>query len=308
MIADIHDVFIPSVLLAETHFAFYGIEGVMADAVERVAAEGFYGSVEMADVRDATERKRIGRIVRQSGIRLTQWMSLVLNTERLNLSSVDETLRAKSVTRLREYVEYAAECGAASFAVLSGPDPGPSLRSQATEQLYVSLCQLAETLEDCGSMNLVLEPLDRGAHKNGLLGPTAEVVSLMARLRKEHSRVGISWDTAHVALCGEDIVESLKQSHPYILQIHLANAILDRTDPGFGDHHMPFGSKGFLNTRTIAGLFRAAEEAGLFHPLRLTVAVEVRGSQDEDPWATERHGRELLIEASELYRRERTPS
>jgi len=306
MIADMRDAIIPSILLSETHFGSYGVEGVMADAVERVVAEGFYGNIELADVTSAAERKRIGQLVRQSGIRLTQWMSLVQNTERLDLSSVDEPLRARSVARLNGLVEHAAECGAASFAVLSGPDPGPGLRSQATEQLYLSLCQFAESLENCGSMNLVLEPLDRGAHKNGLLGPTSEVVSLMARLRKEHSRVGICWDTAHVALCGEDIVESLRQLHPYMLQIHLSNAILDRTDPGFGDHHMPFGSKGFLDTRTIAGLFRAAEEAGLFSPLRLTVAVEVRSRQGEDPWATERHGRERLLEAWELYCRNRT--
>ena len=97
MITDMRNAIIPSILLSETHFASYGVEGVMADAVERVVAEGFYGNIELADVTSAAERKRIGHIVRQSGIRLTQWMSLVLNTEGLNLSSVDETLRAKSV-------------------------------------------------------------------------------------------------------------------------------------------------------------------------------------------------------------------
>jgi hydroxypyruvate isomerase len=308
MIADMRDAIIPSILLSETHFGSYGVEGVMADAVERVVAEGFYGNIELADVTSAAERKRIGQLVRQSGIRLTQWMSLVQNTEKLNLSSVDETLRAKSVARLKGLIPHAAECGAASFALLTGPDPGPSLRPQATEQFHVSLSQLAESLEHCGSMNLVFEPLDRDAHKNGLLGPTPEVVSLMARLRKAHSRVGICWDTAHVALCGEDIVESLRELHPYILQVHLSNAILDRTDPGFGDQHMHFGSKGFLDARTIAGLFRAAAAAGLFRPLRLTVAVEVRSGQGEDPWATERHGRERLIEAWGLYCQNRTPS
>jgi sugar phosphate isomerase/epimerase len=308
MTADIHDVLIPSILLAETHFALRGVKDVIADAVERVAAEGFYGSVEIAHLGDPAERRCIGNVVRQSGMRLTQWMSLLLNTEGLNLSSADETLRARTVDRLKEHVDYAAECGAATLGVLSGPDPGPSLRPQATEQLYVSLCQLAETLEQCGSMNLALEPLDRGAHKNGLLGPTAEVVGFMDRLRQEHPCVRVSWDTAHAALCGEDIVESLRQVSPYVLQVHLANAILDRTDPGFGDHHMPFGSKGFLDAPAIADLFIAAEEAGLFSPPRLTVAVEVRGSRGKDPWETERHGREVLIQAWELYRRKRTPS
>jgi hydroxypyruvate isomerase len=302
MIRVMRKAFIPSLLLAETHFAHHGEKNIVADAVERVASDGFYGGVEIVDVTDAAERKRVGQIVRQSGLRLTHWMSRVLNTEGLNLSAIDQRLRARSVARLKEHMGQAAECGATSFAVLSGPDPGPSLRSQATEQLFASLCELAEALTDHGAMNLVIEPLDRGAHKNGLLGPTAEAVDLMTRVSMKHPRVGIAWDTAHVALCNEDLVESVQRSAPYMLQVHLSNAILDRADPGFGDHHMVFGSKGFLSVRAIADLFAAFERCGLFTPPRLTVAVEIRGNREEDPWITERRGRAVLLDAWDLYR------
>ncbi len=221
---------IPSVLLSETHFAYCRRKDCIGDAVARVADDGFYGGVEIADIPDASERERIGSVVQAYGLRLIQWMSMVLVTENLNLSSLDESLRKQTVARMKGLTDQAAQCTASGFAVLSGPDPGPQLRKDATEQLYKSMCELAEALKQYHPMALILEPLDRDAHKNGLLGPTREVVELMARLRRQFPNVGVSWDTAHVALCDEDILQSFKTAHSYIRQIHLADAVLDRLD------------------------------------------------------------------------------
>ncbi len=295
------DYFTPSILLSETHFFHRKDKGTIAAAVDRVAGEGFYKGIEIADIADPEDQKHIGRIIRGRSIRLVYWTSMILHEEKLNLSALDEDLRTKSVLRIKEELRAAAECGAACFAVLSGPDPGPINRAAATEKLCRSLGELAEAIETYPGMRLLLEPLDREAHKNALIGPIEEAAALVMRIRRLHPKFGISWDTAHAALCGEDILDSIKAFSSNIAQIHLANAVLDRTNPQFGDHHMPIGKPGFLNSKVIAALFRQAIECELFGKNKPGVSVEVRTLQQADPWENETQCRRVLMEAWELY-------
>jgi sugar phosphate isomerase/epimerase len=294
---DVYDFISPSILLSETHFHFYGVKSVLADALERVADEGFYRGIEMADISDPAERKRIGKIIEENGLALTQWMSMVLITEKLNLSSLDEDLRRKSVARMIDWMPLCAECGTTSFAVLSGPDPGPALRAQTTEQLYRSFIEICEALERYRPLRLLLEPLDRDAHKNFLIGPTDEAASLLRRVKEQYPKAGLSWDTAHSALCEEDVVASMCGYRDCISQMHLANAVLDRSDTRYGDHHMPMGAPGFLTVEKCADLFEAGVKCGFLGENRPGVSVEVRGEKNGDPWDTERGGREFVLAA-----------
>jgi hypothetical protein len=137
------DFFTPGILLSETHFGCRSVRGLIAAAVERVAAEGFFRGIEIADVTDAADQARIGRAVLGHRLRLTYWTSMILNEEKLSLCALQEDLRKKTVARLTRDMAAAAECAAVAFAVLSGPDPGPPLRAPATEQLHRSLCEPA---------------------------------------------------------------------------------------------------------------------------------------------------------------------
>ncbi len=297
----IGEAFRPGIVLSETYFAYLRVRSVIADAIVKVVDEDFYECVGIADVNDDSDRKRIGDVVRSYGPVLTQWMTGVLVTEHLNLSSLDETLRKRSVTRIKEHFGPAAECGACKIAVLSGPDPGPALRADATEALYTSLCELAEAIKAFGFTHLLLEPLDRGAHKNGLIGPTSEAVALIRRVREFYPYIGLCWDSSHIALCGEDIFQSLIMSKPYIVQIHLANPVLDRRRSDFGDNHIPFGEPGFFTLQKIADLFQKAVEIELFVKQRPCVSVEVRTPRGVDPWEIVVQARHLLEKAWSLF-------
>ncbi len=298
--SEMTDFFLPGVMLSETHFHVLKVRGAIADAVARVAEEGFYLGAEIPDISDPVDRKRIGDTVRTGGIRLTQWMSRVLACENLNLSSEEQDLRRRSVARVKEHIVPAAECGASGFAVLSGPDPGPELRAEAVEWLYISMCELAEALIPYQPMQLIIEPLDRGAHKNGLIGPTKEAADLIRRVRESHPNAGLSWDTAHAALCVEDLLESLSVYHEYMAQMHLANAVLDPAQPGHGDHHMPPGLPGFLTDNRMAEILRCAISTGFFGESRPTVSVEMRTPEGGDPWVTEAMGRQAMMRAWEI--------
>lgn len=297
---NLFDAFYPSIILAEMLFPYRDKSGVIADSVERIAEGGFYRCIEIGFISNGDERRRIKNITAANSLSVTQWMTSVLTGEKLNLSSIDSVLRAKSVARLKELMYNAAECGVVNLAVVSGPDPGKEFRKDATESFFDSMCELSEALSIYKGMNLIFEPLDREAHKNMLIGPTSEAIDIVKRLRKISPDIGISWDSAHVALCGEEIEDSLAQANEYIFLIHLSNAILDKYDAGFGDHHMFIGSPGFLTMELISKLFKRAIDMELFYKKIPSVAVEVRTLEGNDPWETEKHCREILLKSWQL--------
>jgi hydroxypyruvate isomerase len=292
--------FKPSILLSETHFHRQSENGVYPAALAKIAEEGYYEGVEIGQISAGTDRSRFREIVEQSKITVTQWYTFLIDHERLNISSCDENLRQKSVRRIKEQLYLAAECGARHVALISGPDPGIAMRQAATEATATSLCEICDEAWHLASLFVLIEPLDRAAHKNKLIGPTQEAVSLVRKVKNSCSNIGISWDTAHSALCGEDIFASLVLAKDHIRQMHLANAILERNDPGFGDHHRPLGLPGFLTEQIIGRLCRTVLDQDLFAGARPCLAAEVRTGIDGDPWQTDILGRMTIQRAWNL--------
>ena len=293
--------FRPSVMLTEIFFPCQFRAGIIADFVERIGDQTFYRSVEIREVDSPEERKRIARAAEAYDLSVSMWMSAFLIEHGLDISSIDTEHRRNSVELLKEQLPYAVECGVNRFAMIPGPDPGPSLRGTAVESLYSSLCELCEAAGKYGSIAITLEPLDRGFDKNGVVGPTSEFVTLVERVRSSCPNMYVNWDSAHVALCGDDVRESLSSSRHVLNGIHLANAILDRNNPLSGDRHMPAGGLGFLTVEFVAGFFAQAKALGLFARTPLVpIAVEIRAREGDDPWNVERLGREFLCAAWDL--------
>ncbi len=299
---DLQAAFRPSVLLTEVLFPYQTRPSIFTDSVERIAEAGFYRSVEIREVRLPAERRRIAKAAREHDLLVSMWMSAFLIENGLSISSLDEEQRVKSVGLLKEQLDHAAECEASRFAMIPGVDPGPQQRKAAQEQLYISLCELCEAAQRYGSMGIVLEPLDRDFDKNGVVGPTQEFVALVDRIRASFANMHVNWDTAHVALCGDDVFASLVASRHVLNGIHLANAVLDRDDPAAGDRHMPIGEPGFLTLGLVADLFRKMQDICLDQDC--PISVEVRSQEGQDPWMMERQGREVLCQAWSLVDQE----
>ena len=293
--------FRPSVMLTEILFPYQSRAGIFADFVERIGEQTFYRSVEIREVDSPAERKRIARATESYDLTVSMWMSAFLIEQGLNIASLDTEHRRKSVELLKDQLPYAAECRASRFAMIPGPDPGILLREDAVESLYSSLCELCAAAGKYESIAVTLEPLDRGFDKNGVVGPTSEFVTLVERVQSSYPNMYVNWDSAHVALCGDDVRGSLSSSRHVLNGIHLANAILDRDDPLSGDKHMPAGGSGFLTVEFVADLFVQAAALGLFARAPLVpIAVEIRAREGDDPWSVERLGREFLCSAWDL--------
>lgn len=299
------DAFLPHLQLCESHNHFYGQEGVTLDAVSRVAEEGFFRGVGLFDIPDKSSRKQIGQIVQSNNLVVTWWTGYLFWTsdEALDPSSLDENLRKKTVAAIKEILEPLAELGTNYLGLVSGSSAGAETCAEAMEQFSITACELCEAAEPF-DVEIVLEALDRGAHKDFVFGPTDEAVKLIQKVRKSYSNVSLCWDSSHIALNGEDIIESLIAMGPYLSQFHFANPVLDKSRTDFGDHHIPMGPPGALTIEKMAEVYHKAIQHEIFGKRKPLVTAEIRASKEDDPWSIAELTKNTLVEAWDLYEKE----
>ena len=274
-------IFIPSLLVPEVFHPIKREKNFTADLLESMVEENFYRSVELGDGFDEKERKRILAVTKKNGIDVTQWLTFLIEENNLDVSSMDTSLRKKTVRTIKDSLPLAAEIGAKNIALVTGDDPGPEKWADGIEGLYESLCEIAEAAK-VYKMNLLIEPLDRFAHKKRIIGTTEETVELLTRVQKTSNNVGIAFDTAHAALNGEDVFEALEIGKDLIHQIHFSNAVLNTNSDLYGDFHMEIGEPGFLTVDKISAILQKAHELGIQAEDGLRVAVEVRGKMNKE--------------------------
>jgi len=291
--------FIPSLLVPEIYFPVKQEKGFTARVIEKLAEEGFYRSFEIADGQEQQERKKILALKENYHFQLTQWLTFLIDQNHLDVSTIDTNLRLESVRRIKENIYYAAECGAANIAFVPGADPGPEKRQQGMECFYESLCEICEEAAKY-QMNVLVEHLDRFAHKKRLIGPIDETVSLLSTVAEKFKNIGLAFDTAHSALNGEDIPAALETAQSVVHQIHFSNAVLEPESELYGDFHMPIGGPGFLNVEKISQILQKAEELSFHTENGLRVAIEVRGQDEGTIHANEQTTRSILQNALNL--------
>lgn len=288
----------PSAHLAELFFPLAGDENALLHVIREIAGIGYYRGFETGIIHQPEIARTIRTVAEQNHLNVTQWLTFELLKDNLNLSSLDADLREKSIRRACELVHLAAECGTSKLSLVSGRDPGDAHREEAKKGFAEALVRIGEIVGQYDNMLLQVEPLDRFAHKCQLIGPTDETVEWMKTLRPDCPKLYLAWDSAHVALNEEDLVESLSMAAPLISQLHLANAILDPQAQGYGDYHMKFGEPGFLTTETAAKIISTALSLPLPKALGpISLAVEMRTTDRDDLWDNERQCREFLQNA-----------
>ena len=226
------------------------------DGVEQIAADDFFAAIEVRCVPDDGLRRRVVDVLRASQLRVVYAANPRLRARGLDLGSTDDALRSRAVEAGKCAIDEAIAVGAERVNVVSGPDPGGDGRDGGTEALIDSLCALAAySTAHCGPP-LALEPFPRGGERGYLIGPTVDAIGIVRLVREMFPDFGLTLDTAHLALLGEDVAAAFAAAAPYLEQVHLANAV-----PGAGTAAPPFGVAGGLYdvprvTDVLLALFR----------------------------------------------------
>lgn len=290
----------PSAHILEMFMPYLHDEQRLIAVLRKVAAMDFYRNVELPSFPTKAQRETVRSILQNEGLSAITFVAPYMNEAGLSLCDLDDARRERAMDTLKYHAELAADCGYMTFGVPSGPDPGEALRPAALEAQADSLGRIADFCMELG-MKCSIEPLDRYAHKKGLIGPMDEVVAWFAPLRAAHPNLYLHWDSAHEQLGGLGVLHTLELAAPYLSQIHLCDCISDPTHPCFGDLHMEpahapdWTTEGFLTPELGAEIIR---RAAAFEPAagvdRFWISIEVLGHRGDDLWHKEHVAREFL--------------
>ena len=290
----------PSAHILEMFMPYLHDEKRLIGVLKAIAEKDFYRNVELPSFPTKEHRRTVRSILEDSALTAITFVAPFLNEQKLSLCDLDDRRRKEVLAFLKMHADFCAESGYMTFGVPSGPDPGDELRNEAMAAQADSLKEIADYVAKLG-MKCSIEPLDRYAHKKGLIGPMDEVVEWFQPLHEQHPNLYLHWDSAHEQLGGLGIFRTLEMAAPFLSQIHLCDCINDPTHPCFGDLHMDpaeapdWKTEGFLTPEVGAEIIR---RAAAFDPPagvdRFWISIEVLGHKGDNLWHKERIAREFL--------------
>ncbi|MDD7021295.1 MAG: TIM barrel protein [Aeromonadales bacterium] len=278
------DYIIPSAHLAELYHSRFHDGTYLARKVEHIVQDGFYRSIELPVIEGKEDRRRILKALSIPSSKVGNvivWSGLYAAEHGLDINSVDEAVRRKSVDAIKKLIEESCELGSGNFGVVSGRNVGILDKSDAYRALIKSLTELTAFAKQ-HKQNLIFEALEKFSGRRALLGTSEDTYEMMEILKPDLPSLYCCYDTAHAALNREVIYNGLEHMNKFIGCIHLSNAVLDPEDPLYGDNHLQPGLPGFLTVNAAARLISTAWKLGLNKEKGLLVCTELR-QDDEVP-------------------------
>jgi len=268
-------------------------EKYILDSIEWIGKHPFFNGIEITLIKDHEIRKKAIALLKKHKLYVTfcaQPIQLI-NEDNLisvhDICSIDELERNNAVNRLKKYVKEAYEYGAENFCFLSGQDPGTEsglrLRKQATASLIRSIHQLCEFNDEFAKkknkkpMKMTLETFDRLPDKNcknQLIGPSDEARDLAMAIWNiyHHKNFGLLYDLSHMFLLkngfDHEEVNVLRSLAPYLNWVHIANPIIDKEHPNYGDVHVGMDHPhGAVTPEILADFIRTLNEINYENPV-----------------------------------------
>ena len=223
-----------------------GGEGPIVETVSKIAADPFFGAIEIGWIKDPAVRTQVKNIVDTAHIKVGYGGQSALLLQKLNLNALDEAERQRAVDQVLRSIDEAAQLGAQRVAVLSGPDPGDADRPHAFDSLLRSITAAAAYGKDNG-VAITLETFDRTIDKKCLIGPSDYALQFSQAVREDFPDFGLMYDLSHMPLLYESADFALGTLKDHLVHIHVGNGVRDQGVPGYGDLHPRFGWPGGCN-------------------------------------------------------------
>ena len=214
------------------------------DTMVSLIKDDFFLFLELQLIKDPAQRKTIRHLAESSHLSLAYIAPLL--RKKMDLNSLDESERDRAVKEVKLSIDEAIELGAERVMIISGPDPGASLRNDATRLLVDSLKEICAYAEE-NRVGISLEAMDRTVEKKCLIGPARDAAALARTMRKDYRKFGILYDMGHGPLLEENPRSALTILKNYLVQIHVGNCVKVIGNPAYGDRHPRFGVDGGMH-------------------------------------------------------------
>lgn len=220
---------------------------------------------------------RVGLLL---GERKSVFLAAALQKERgLNPSSMEAGDRKKAVEALAECFRFGVQAGAEAVLINSGARPESDKRDPACLKcLKDSICELHHRVKD---IEILLEPGDRDVEYRHLIGHTDTAVSFIGDVRQEVPCVGLVFDMSHIAQLNENIFSSWAVAKKYCRHVHLANCVLKKGSPLYGDKHPLFSVRdGVFSHEAASAFYRFI--GGEKRPLTVGIEMHCPENSEQD--------------------------
>jgi len=214
--------------------------------------------------------------------------------KKYNPNALDESERKKAEDILVKETIKAGERGMCAVALCSGPIVPENKKDTAINSLVKTLKAIAEAASKY-NMPVYLETFDYAWDKKRLIGPLAEAVKVIDRVRESYKNIYLMWDLSHGPLLNED-PEILKSYPDYIGHIHIGCA--KKVEDKLYDWHPGFYRPGALNTeKDVAKLIT------VLHDIKYkgVVSFEVKPEENQHPLEVLNTAKSVLIRAYQLF-------
>jgi sugar phosphate isomerase/epimerase len=274
-------------------------EGPILESLEKIANDDFFTAIEIASINDPETRKKAGRMLEASHLRVAYCCQPKILENKLDLNSADPRARRNAVEAIKKSVEEAAYMGARAVEVLSGPHPGKEKESAAQELLADSLIELAE-FSGKHDLTLELETFDFDVDKKSLIGPSRAAQDIAEKVRKNCDNFGILLDLSHIPLQHESIEHALETSRHCLTHLHIGNCVIGQRDHiAYGDKHPRFGIVGGENDISqVRDFLRRSVDLGILNSTKKKmVSFEIKPLPDETADTTLCNAKRVLTQA-----------
>jgi sugar phosphate isomerase/epimerase len=263
-----------------------GGSGPIAETVNVIAEDPFFGAIECGPIADAGTRREVRDILKKNNMVVGFGAQPIELANKLDPNSLDEATRKAAIDKIKEGIDMAADIGATRVAMLSGPHPGEEKKAAATDALVDSLDQLITYAKSKGINSFALETFDYAIDKKSLIGPHREAAAFSKRVRQKHPEFGLMIDLSHLPLQYESTSHAFAEAGSELIHAHIGNAVLVPGHKLYGDLHPHFGAAGGLNdVPELVGFLIGLQGLGYIGPgKKNVVAFEVRphGVHDKD--------------------------
>lgn len=253
-----------------------------AEALRKIAADDFFGAVEVCQCPDDASRQACREILSQSHLRVCYGAQPRLLGPKLNPNSLDEAEREQAERTLIEAVDEAEYLGAGGIAFLAGRWQ-PETQEQSYSQLLKTTCAVC-TYAGTKGMFVELEVFDYDMDKASLIGPAPYAARFAADVRSCCPNFGLLVDLSHFPTTYETSRQVVRTLRPYITHLHFGNAVVQPGCPAYGDKHPRLGFPNSANdTAELVEFLRVLRQEGFFYaeePYVLSMEVTPFGGED----------------------------
>lgn len=180
----------------------------------------------------------------------------------LNLSSLNEALRKRTVEEIKRCIDDSYFYGSVSLLINSGKRPDKEGKEynayNCLRKSVIELLEYAKEVKKDYILNISLEPGDTNIEVYELIGNTNIAIKFVRDIKKEHENFNLILDISHLRQLNEDPMNSINKVFNYCNHIHLANCIIkDKNSNLYGDKHLEFGvENGEIDTREVINIFK----------------------------------------------------